>query len=457
MRSTEASTGPVKLRAAVVASALALTCLAATPAAMADHHGAGAGAGGSHRPVVPSTSQIRQARSDAQDAADRVAEIQAELAQANQELEAAGVRAEQAFEAYNGARWEAEQATQKLEQAEADARRAEQELSRQRDRLAGLVAVSYQNGGQLSALDAVLGAEGPAGVMDQLVTYEGASTSMDGQLQKFAATADLAQVFRAQAQAAKAEKVRLLAEAAEARDAAQAAADAAQAEADSIATRKRQLVAEMARLQGISVQLAEQRQQALEEIERRRAAAEAARQAAAEAAQAARERRLQQQQQQQQDPPAPSTSGDPAPAPTQAPPAPVTDPAPVDSNPPAPAGGAAAAIAFAKAQLGDPYVWGAAGPDAWDCSGLTMGAWQAGGVSLPHYSVAQYDETTHITASQLQPGDLVFWGTTSDPSSIHHVAMYLGDGMIIQAPRNGEDVRIDSMYYWIPPNFFGRV
>jgi cell wall-associated NlpC family hydrolase len=86
-----------------------------------------------------------------------------------------------------------------------------------------------------------------------------------------------------------------------------------------------------------------------------------------------------------------------------------------------------------------------------------MGAWQAGGVALPHYSVAQYDATTPISASQLRPGDLVFWGTSSSPSSIHHVAMYLGDGMIIHAPRTGRPVSIDSMYYWIPPNFFGRV
>ena len=124
---------------------------------------------------------------------------------------------------------------------------------------------------------------------------------------------------------------------------------------------------------------------------------------------------------------------------------------------PATNGGAAAAIAFARAQLGEPYQWGAAGPGSWDCSGLMMGAWAQGGVSLPHYSAAQYAASTPISSSQLRPGDLVFWGTTSSPSSIHHVAMYLGNGMIIHAPRTGRPVSIDSMYYWIPPNFFGRV
>ena len=464
MRSTEAAAdarrvGSRRLTTSVVASLLALAVsLVASPSATADRrHGDEPSS-----PALPSRAEVQQAETDAQQAANRVAEIQAALVLANQELEAAAVRAEQAFEAYNGARWAAQQATAELRQATADARRAERELAGQRDRLAGLVAASYQDGGQLSALDAVLGADGPEGVMGQLLAYEGASSSLDGELQRFAATADLADVFRAQAQEARAEKLRLLQEAEDARDAATAAADVAQAVADSTAARKTELVAELARLQGISVRLAEQRQEALEEIERQRAAEEAARQAAAEA-----ERERREQQDQEQDQPATAPTETPVQAPGETPdappvdpdpvdPAPV-DPAPVDPDPPAPAGGAAGAIAFAKAQLGEPYVWGAAGPDAWDCSGLTMGAWQAGGVSLPHYSVAQYDATTPISAAELRPGDLVFWGSTSSPSSIHHVAMYLGDGMIIHAPRTGRPVSIDSMYYWVPPNFFGRV
>ena len=98
----------------------------------------------------------------------------------------------------------------------------------------------------------------------------------------------------------------------------------------------------------------------------------------------------------------------------------------------------------------------AAGPDSWDCSGLTMGAWQAGGKSLPHYSVAQYDQSTPISPGDLRPGDLVFWGDSSSPSSIFHVALYAGDGMIVHAPRPGRNVELVSMYYWITPNFYAR-
>ncbi|MBO0847686.1 MAG: C40 family peptidase, partial [Nocardioides sp.] len=109
-----------------------------------------------------------------------------------------------------------------------------------------------------------------------------------------------------------------------------------------------------------------------------------------------------------------------------------------------------------RAQIGDPYVWAAAGPNAWDCSGLTMGAWRAGGIYLPHYAAAQYAQSTPIPSSALRPGDLVFWGSSSSPWSIYHVALYVGNGMIIQAPHTGASVEEVSMFSWIAPNFYAR-
>lgn len=116
--------------------------------------------------------------------------------------------------------------------------------------------------------------------------------------------------------------------------------------------------------------------------------------------------------------------------------------APIGPAPPT-NGGASAAIAEARRQLGKPYEWGAAGPDSFDCSGLTQWAWRAGGVSLPHYSGAQYSSTTHISLSQIQPGDLIFY-----ESPEQHVALYIGGGQIIHAPHSGSVVQVASLYYW---------
>jgi cell wall-associated NlpC family hydrolase len=103
---------------------------------------------------------------------------------------------------------------------------------------------------------------------------------------------------------------------------------------------------------------------------------------------------------------------------------------------PAVRAGAQAAVSEALRQVGKPYEWGAAGPNSFDCSGLTMWAWRAGGVSLPHYTGAQYSATTHISMSQLQPGDLVYAGDMS------HMAMYIGNGNIVEAPHTGANVRV---------------
>jgi len=124
---------------------------------------------------------------------------------------------------------------------------------------------------------------------------------------------------------------------------------------------------------------------------------------------------------------------------------------------PAPKGAAATAVRFALDQLGDPYVWAAAGPDQWDCSGLTMAAWAAAGRSLPHYSAAQYLAATPVTQDRLRPGDLVFWAGGGGPGAIFHVALYLGAGQVVHAPRPGTQVRIEDMHAWAEPDYFGRV
>jgi cell wall-associated NlpC family hydrolase len=104
-------------------------------------------------------------------------------------------------------------------------------------------------------------------------------------------------------------------------------------------------------------------------------------------------------------------------------------------------GRAAIAVHFAMAQIGKAYVYGAAGPSAYDCSGLMMRAWGAAGVYLPHSSSAQYGSGTHISASQLQPGDLVFYY-----SPISHVGMYIGHGMIVNAENPSAGIKVTGLY-----------
>jgi len=120
-------------------------------------------------------------------------------------------------------------------------------------------------------------------------------------------------------------------------------------------------------------------------------------------------------------------------------------PGSVAPPPPASGGGggsgsAAAVVAYARAQVGKPYCYGGSGPGCFDCSGLTMMAWAQAGVSLPHSSAAQYNVGRRVSASELQPGDLIFYY-----SPISHVSVYIGGGQRISATHTGDYVRVQSL------------
>ena len=108
---------------------------------------------------------------------------------------------------------------------------------------------------------------------------------------------------------------------------------------------------------------------------------------------------------------------------------------------------ASVAMAFASAQLGKPYVWGATGAASYDCSGLTGAAWGAAGVNLPRTSRQQWYAGPHVALGDLQPGDLLFWASNvANPATIHHVALYAGNGLMIAAPHTGDVVKIQPVY-----------
>ena len=125
-------------------------------------------------------------------------------------------------------------------------------------------------------------------------------------------------------------------------------------------------------------------------------------------------------------------SASPSPSPSAAP-----------SPPPSSGGGSGAgavAVRWAMSQVGRPYCFGGAGPGCYDCSGLTMMAWRQAGVSLPHSSASQFNVGRRISASELQPGDLIFYY-----SPISHVSVYIGGGQRISATHTGDYVRVQSL------------
>lgn len=103
-------------------------------------------------------------------------------------------------------------------------------------------------------------------------------------------------------------------------------------------------------------------------------------------------------------------------------------------------GNAEVVVKYALAQQGEPYVFAAAGPNSWDCSGLTMMAWQQVGVSMPHSSHQQYNQIKHVARANLQPGDLVFFY-----SDLHHVGIYIGNNQVVHAPTTNDVVKVTSI------------
>lgn len=136
-----------------------------------------------------------------------------------------------------------------------------------------------------------------------------------------------------------------------------------------------------------------------------------------------------------------------------------SQPVAVEAPPAAPASvvhdsGSAAQVAVqvAMSELGKSYVWGASGPDAFDCSGLTMYAYAAAGISLPHFAAAQFNQGRHVSQGELQPGDLVFFG-----SDLGHMGMYVGNGQFLHAPHTGDVVKISPLSGYYQQQYAGAV
>ena len=390
--------------------------------------------------AAPSDEEIARAREAENAAKMSVAQIEVELASVKSEAEVALQKAMSAAEELNGARYSLEQATQTARQAQADADKAKADYEAGKQEIASIAQTAYRDGG--SSLDSIapyLSADGLRTVETKQATLNSFSASANVKMQKVAALEQVANVMNDAAIQAQAKQAEATAQVEARTAAAQSAANNASNAQAMTAARRDALVAELARKQNTTVELINQREAELE-AQRQAAAAEAARQAAeAEAArqQAAAEaaRRAREQQNSYTPAPAPAASYDDD-----------------DDDTPSRGGGgggnsnaAAGAIAWAKSKLGAQYVWAGEGP-GYDCSGLVTMAYRSQGIYLTHWSQAQYSEGTRVPVSQAQPGDLIFWNW--DGGNIDHVAIYLGNNQIIEAPTFGVPVRITSIYGW---------
>lgn len=371
------------------------------------------------KPVYPTKKQVTAAKDAAATKAAQVRAIQAKLQAADVALQRAQDNAEIAAETYNGAMMVLGQRTEAAQAANAAYKQAARRAGLAQTQLGKLAAEAYMSGG-MGSLAVLIGSGGPEQVLDRAAGLQ----IVGGIRQRTLATASqsriVAQVLQRRAAVALARQEAAAAAAQEAKQAAESQAAAAQRTAASVAASRTVLVGQLASLQRISVTLAKQRQAGIARA-RAAAAARAARLAAERAAAANNHQ---------------GSGGDGG----------STAPGGGGSSTGTAAGGRTA-VAFAYAQLGKWYLWAAAGPNRYDCSGLTMRAWERAGVYLPHYSVAQYQVTQHVSISSLRPGDLVFYASnTANPSTIHHVAIYIGGGRMIEAAHAGTQVRIASIW-----------
>jgi cell wall-associated NlpC family hydrolase len=369
-------------------------------------------------PVPPSNAQIIAAENRVRQQEAALGAQQGRLSSADAQLAQLQAQAEVLTERYDQTLVNEQRAAAAYRVTQARLRYAQQAQAASQRQLAGVAAAEFESGGGFGPMSSMLGnASGPQGYLNevglgQVLAQRGTDTLAEAQ-----ANDAVAGVFRKQARDLLTAEQADLQAASHLKLAIQAAVTRQLAFVRAEQVKRNKLASALATAQARTAALKAARQAALAA----QAAAAAARAAAA----------------------AGSAEGSTA-APSWA------------SSSGASATQGDIAANWALTQLGKPYQWGAAGPDSYDCSGLTMEAWARAGVQLLHYTGYQWEEGPHVPLTDLQRGDLLFFATnTADPSTIHHVGIYIGNGMMVDAPFTGAFVRIDSMY--APGGLIGAV
>ena len=417
-------------------------------------------------------SDIDRSKASERSTSTSIASLEAQLAQESSNLEDAQIKAQVANEDYLTAVDELNTATKDAQTAQTNADAAVSSTAAARSDLGSIVVQTYQESGNpLDPLTPYLTSESLADLADADVALTRAGEKNNAKVQNVEALEAVATSMQTIADQKVTAKEAAKTSAATAKSDAEAAANDAQNAVTTTRTNRQNLIVQLAAQRNTTVELETkyQNQVEAERKAREEAAAQAAAKAASEkaAADLAQKQAEQAAAQPQESAPAPQEqSSQPSPSPQSSAQEPATTsqpepeaaeeeeaaPAPAPAPEPAPApshsgSAASTAINAAMGYLGTPYVWAGESAAGLDCSGLTMVSYAAAGVELTHSSRVQYGEGSLVPLDAAQPGDLVFWSSDGSQSGIYHVAIYLGDDTMIEAPTFGMTVRVTSMRY----------
>jgi cell wall-associated NlpC family hydrolase len=351
----------------------------------------------------PSARDVVRSKQAVRERAAEVGRIKSRLAQESGELQGLATAAEVAVERYNGELVRLRQAHETFENTRQRLARAEESYRRTREEAAEFAAEAYRAGTGIAPWVAALtGPGGPQDSMDRAGLVEVLARRQAGRVQRVQAARIVCDMFRRQAQTALRDRQAAAGRAEAAKRAAAELVTAQRSQIQRINARKAALVARLGRARARAEQLEAAREQARDQARARAAVAAV----------------------------------------------------------PGASGRGALVVRAALRWLGTPYSWGGgtvsgpslgiaqgAGIRGFDCSGLALHAWNRAGIRLDHWTGTQWTSGPHIPTGRLRPGDLVFFGSDpAQPSTIHHVGIYIGRGQMVEAPYTGARVRVSSIW-----------
>jgi cell wall-associated NlpC family hydrolase len=368
---------------------------------------------GARTPDYPTWQDVQNAKKNEAAKRAEIDKLEGLLVSLEAEAQRLGVVAQQKGEAYAQARDALAAATQKVERLKSRADKAQERAHESAARAAQIIAQLARTGGGDVTLGLLMGsASDTDNLLSRLSTMNRVTESSTDILSRAQFDQKLAQSLTDEASVAESIRGDLADQAQTALADAQKAADDAEVQLADQKKNADRMYAQLASLKNTTVAVEKQYQEGLTE---------------------------QQEETQNQPPPPPPSNPPPG----------------VDPTPDPPVGGLVEqAIAYAKAQLGEPYAFGGAGPSSWDCSGLTMRSYSSAGVYIGTHSVNNQYQTAKsqgrlVKVGQIRAGDLLFYspGGSTANGSMYHVTMYIGGGQMIEAPRPGVSVRIVAVRY----------